>query len=440
MDDFSQLISKETKRKIGSIKKYINEITYNKKLKKIKRNIKKKIKLPKGRNKNEIKDINKNNKSEISNNQKLVKKRNAGVDLLRIITMIGIVYTHVLHQGNGLNKYNKYRNKINNSYTYFFWHDNAFALISGVVGYKSTKYSNLLYLWLCVVFYSVGIHYYYLKYKKVSNIDTVIYKEYFPVIYGKYWYFTSYFGMFLFLPAVNKGIQYLNKPEFKALVMSICGIFVIWQSYMNSKDDHFKMNDGVSTLWLLCLYIIGGYIGKFNVVYTGIKRYIFSFIYLFIFLFFCFIHNKYIHYTILEYSGNYKKKLIKFIKRLLSDKLNKLSCVVKTAQSISLALFFLQLEYNKYLSKLITFIGPLTFAVYLIHLNSNVSNNYLKNILNGESYDLKANEVIQMFILKSVKIFSGCIIIDYLRHLLFTILKIRKICILAEKIFFKIIS
>ena len=440
MDDSFQLISKETKRKIGSIKKYINKITYSKKFKKIKRNIKKKNKLPKGSNKIEANDINKSNKNEISNNQKMVKKRNAGIDLLRIITMIGIVYTHVLHQGKGLKKYNKYTNKINNSYTYFFWHDNAFALISGVVGYKSTKYSNLLYLWLCVVFYSVGFHYYYLKYKKVANIDAELYKEYYPVIYGRYWYFTSYFGMFLFLPAVNKGIQYLNKPEFKALVMSIFGIFVVWQSYMNSKDDHFKMNDGVSTIWLLCLYIIGGYIGKFNVVYTGIKRYIFSFIYLSIFFFFCFIHNKYINYTITEYNGSYKKKLIIFIKRLLSDKLNKISCVVKTAQAFTLTLFFLQLKYNEYLSKLITFIGPLTFAVYLIHINPNVSNHYLSKILNGESYDLKANEVIQMFILKSVKIFVGCIILDYLRHLLFTILKIRKFCILAEKIFFKTIS
>ena len=440
MDNFSQLISKETKRKIGSIKKYINKITYSKKLKKVKRNINKKIKLPKRNNKIEVKIINKSNKNDISNNQKVVKKRNAGIDLLRIITMIGIVYTHVLMQGKGFKKYKKYKNEIDKSYTFFFWHDNAFALISGVVGYKSTKYSNLLYLWLWVVFYSVGIHYYYLKYKQCSKIDTVLYKEYFPVIYGRYWYFTSYFGMFLFLPAVNKGIQYLNKPEFKGLVMSICGIFVVWQSYMNSKDDHFRMNDGVSTLWLLCLFIIGGYIGKFNVIYEGIKRYIFSFIYLFIFLFFCFIHNKYINYTIIENNGNYKTKIIKFIKRLLSNKINKLSCVVKTAQSISLTLFFLQLKYNKYLSKLIVFIGPLTFGVYLIHINTNVSNNYLSKILSGESYDLKANEVIQMLILKSIKIFIICIIIDYLRHLLFTILKIRKICILAEKIFFKIIS
>ena len=436
MDDFSQLISKETKKKIGSIKKYINKINQIKKLKKSKKNLKK-IKRPKENKKIEAKDINENNQNEISSNKKSIKKRNAGVDLFRIITMIGIVYTHVLDQGKGMDKYYKYRDKISSTYTYVFFHNNGYALISGIVGYKSTRYSNLLYLWLWVVFYSVGIHYYYLKYKQGANIDVEFYKECYPVIYLRYWYFTSYFGMFLFLPAVNKGIQYLNKPEFKALVMSIFGIFVVWKSYMNSKSDHFKMNGGKSPIWLLCLYITGAYIGKYNVVYTGIKRYIFSFIYLFIFLFSCYIHNKYRKYSIIEYSENYKIKLKKFIKRLISNNLNS---VIKSSQAISLALFFLQLKYNVYLSKLITFIGPLTFGVYLIHINLIVMRNDLSKILNGESYYLKFNEVIQMFILKSIKIFVGCIIIDFFRHLLFTILKIRKICILAEKIFFKIIS
>ena len=429
MDKLYQLTSKEKTNKIVFIKEILNKVIHNRKLKTI---------IPyKEVKKIEDKDIYED-KNQIKSKLKIIIKRNSGIDLIRILAMLGIIYTHILFQGKGIYKYSKYN--IIKTHSFVCWHNNAFSLISGIVGYKSTKYSNLLYLWLCVVFYSVGFHYYYLKYKKVANIDTVLYKEYFPVIYYRYWYFTSYFGMFLFLPAVNKGIQYLNKPEFKALVMSIFGIFVVWQSYMNSKQDHFKMNDGLSTIWLLCLYIIGGYIGKFNVVYFGIKRYIFSFIYLLIFFFFCFIHNKYINYTIIEYNGNYKKKLINFIKRLLSDKLNQICCVVRTSQAITLTLFFLQLKYNEYLSKLFTFIGPLTFAVYLIHLNSNVSKHYLSKILAGESYDLKANEVIQMFILKSVKIFVGCIILDYLRHLLFTTLKIRKICILAEKIYFKIIS
>ena len=426
MNDFSQLVSKETKNKISCIKKYLNKITQSIRLIK-----------PLKENKFEIKNIKKNNQIEISSNQKIIKKRNAGIDLLRIVTMIGIIYSHVIQQGKGLNKYNQYRDKINYVYTYFFFHNNAYALISGVIGYKSSKYSNLLYLWLIVVFYSLGIYYYYLKYKKGIYLHVELYKEYFPVIYGRYWYFTSYFGMYLFLPAVNKGIHYLNKPEYKALVTSIFGIFVVWKSFMNNRDDLFHMNGGGSTLWLLSLFIIGGYIGKFNEVYTGIKRYIFSFIYLFIFLFSCYIHNKYNNYIIIEYSKNFKIKLKNFIKRMSS---NQIICVIKFTQAISLALFFLQLKYNDYLSKLITFFGPLTFAVYLIHINSNVSRNYLSKLLDRESYNLTANEVIRMFLFKSVKIFVVCIIIDYLRHLLFTILRIRSICILAEKIFFKIFS
>jgi len=119
----------------------------------------------------------------------------------------------------------------------------------------------------------------------------------------------------MFLPAVNKGIQYLNKPEFKALVMGICGIFVIWQSFMNEKDDQFKMGGGFSTIWLLCLYITGAYIGKYNVVYTGIKRYIFSFIYLFIFFFSCFIHTlkeKDILFEILKQKGNEYNEILSY--------------------------------------------------------------------------------------------------------------------------------
>ena len=115
------------------------------------------FKSSKESNKIEIQDF----KNQINNKQKFINKRNAGIDLIRILTMIGIVYTHVLFQGKGVYKYSRYKSKIINSNTYVFWHNNAFALISGIVGYKSTKYCNLFYLWLCVVFYSVSIRYYF---------------------------------------------------------------------------------------------------------------------------------------------------------------------------------------------------------------------------------------------------------------------------------------
>ena len=117
-----------------------------------------------------------------------------------------------------------------------------------------------------------------------------------------------------------------------------------------------------------------------------------------------------------------------------------LNHVIRTTLAIVITLFFLHMKYNEYLSKFITFFGPLTFGVYLIHFNSNVNYNYLKKIWHKESYNLTSNEVIQKLILKSLKLFIECIAIEYLRHLSFTILKIRNICMFIEKIAFKIVN
>ena len=428
MDDFPLLTSKNLKNKICCIKEYLNKIII------FKKNFKK-IKPSKDKNKIEIKDIYNVSKNQINTKQIIIKKRNAGVDLLRIIAMMGIVYTHVLHEGKGISKYNRYKSKIISSHTYVFWHNNAYALISGIVGYKSNKYSNLLYLWLCVVFYSVGIRYYFIKYKKVTSLNGQLYQEYSPAISGRYWYFSSYFGMFIFLPIVNKGIQDLNKPEFQLVVISIFGIFIFWYNYINSKSDFFAMNSGYSTIWLLCLYIIGAYIGKFHADYTGIKRYIFNLIYFFIFLFLSYIHNKYSYYIISNSTGTFKIKLLNFLKKLMSNNLNS---VIKTTQAILITLIFLRLKCNEYLSEIITFFGHLTFGIYLIHINRNTRIHYLNTLLIGQSNNLTFREVIQMLILKSIKLFFECIILEYLRQLLFNILRIRKICIFIEKIVFKI--
>jgi len=423
MDIFFQFILKYTK------KNNIFNIFHYRKLSLIEPN--------KDNNEFDIKNIKEEDINKIINKKKLLKKRNAGIDLLRIISMLGIVYTHISHHGNGLYKYNRFKKRILNVYTYVFWHSNAYALISGIVGYKSTKYSNLLYLWLCIVFYSVGIHYYYLKYKKDAIIESKLYIEYFPIIYKRYWYCSSYFGMFMFLPVINKGILYLNKSEFKLLVMSIFSIFIFWQTFINTKIDAFNFNGGHSIIWLICLYIIGAYIGKYNIIFTGIKRFIFSFIYFFIFLILCSLFNQYRDYKISSFNENFKIKLTNFLIRLMSKKLYHL---IRATLAIFITLFFLQLKYKEYLAKFITFCGPLTLGVYLIHFNHNVIKNYLRKIMDHESYNLTANEVIQMLILKSLNLFIKCIVIEYLRHLLFTILKIKKICLFIEKIAFKIVS
>ena len=81
----------------------------------------------------------------IGNNAKKVKVRNAGVDMVRIISMYFISIHHILGHGRAISKFRKYRELVLMNIISFF-HVCTYALISGYIGYKSNKYSNLLFL------------------------------------------------------------------------------------------------------------------------------------------------------------------------------------------------------------------------------------------------------------------------------------------------------
>ena len=319
----------------------------------------------------EIKYFNEKNNNMFKKTPNNRKIRNPSVDLIRLIAMYGIIINHILYRGQGIYKYSKYQRQLKLFHIILFWHNNAFALISGVVGYKTNKYSNLLYLWFYVVFYSVGIHLYFLKFSHNSNIGISLYKEFFPVIFERYWYFTAYFGMYLFVPAINKGISLLTKSELKIMVISILGIFAFWRDFLIPSNDIFHLNSGNSVLWILIVYITGTYIGKYRVDYTGIKKCKFCFICLFTYSFSTFLFYKSINNQI--YTGNeyYKRKFVIIINQILTERYDS---ILKIVQSISITLFLLQIKFNKYLTKIITFLGPLAFGIYLIHNNLNDNN------------------------------------------------------------------
>ena len=136
-----------------------------------------------------------NNKSDINNNK--IKFRNPGIDFVRILSMYAIIIHHILLYGNLYKKYNKYKELYLMNIS-CFWHVSSYALISGYIGYKTNKYSNLLYLWISVLFYSLGITYIFGKYNIISSTEKIHFEDYFPFYFNKYWYFTKYFGMYLF--------------------------------------------------------------------------------------------------------------------------------------------------------------------------------------------------------------------------------------------------
>ena len=350
--------------------------------------------------------------------------------------MYAIIVHHILVHGQVLKKYSNYKELqlINFS---CFWHVNSFALISGIVGYKTHKYSNLLYLWICVVLYSVVIYFFAKKYRPFWSLyNTKLIYELFPVIFVRYWYFSSYFGMYLFLPIINKGVQVLTRKELKLVILSLIASNIIWKDYLRKDFDVFCMNNGNSVLWLLIFYICGTYIGKYNSEFYGKKKIIYCLICIIIFICSDYISYKMNFYGYIMEKGFISKILI-FIKSITVIRINSIPMIL---EAISITLFLMQLRYNKYIAKIITFIGPLTFGILLIHDNTILKENVIRRLFNNYPYDLPLISVIKLIFMFATTIFFICGFIDYIRHLIFTFLRVRKLCIFLEKMVNKIVK
>jgi len=373
--------------------------------------------------------INKNKCDNQSNVQNKKKIRNPGIDLMRLIGMYIIVMNHMIFIGNAFKKFNKYYRQLNILHILTDWHNNGFALLSGVVGYKSHKYSNLFYLWITVLFYSVGIHIFIKNFKKQFIIKADISREFCPIVYRIYWYFTSYFGMYLYLPIINKGISCLTKYEFQLVIISTLGIFVLWKDLKNPNQDIFNMNKGGSMVWLLTFYLTGAYIGKYRVSYSGLKKYVYCFLYIFIYFFSSYLYIKVENNSL--YLGNFyvSKKIIIYLKKMLSMKYDSF---LKISQSITACLFFLQINYSKPIAKAICFLGPLSFGIYLIHIHPLMFSNVLRHIFDKDLNNINLYSTIILILIKASKMFFFCLIIDYFRNLLFYFLRIKKLCIFFE--------
>ena len=370
-----------------------------------------------------------NNNNNKNDNKQMKKERNPGVDFVRLLTQFNIVVFHFLDFSNPYKYFKRHERILRLIYSFIIWHNNAFILISGIVGYKTNKYSNLLYLWLIVVFYSEGMYKYILQYEKGFRINQNINTLDSPMVFNLYWYFTTYFGMYLFLPVLNKGIAQLSKYEFRLVVMSTLGILVLWKDYKNKKSDVFHLNGGNSVIWFLIYYLTGAYIGKFRVDYNGFKKFLYCFICGVIFILASFLYFKILIGEYFFLIGNKKIEIPIIFVQMFSQSLNSL---LKITQSITICLFFMQIHYNKYIAKIICFLGPLAFSIYLIYTNQIILSNFMTKLCFNQPRNISLNSLLSLLFLKSLKVCLISLIIDYLRHLLFTLLRIKKILLVIE--------
>ena len=354
--------------------------------------------------------------TELNLSTKKDYKRNLGLDLLRIISMFMVLLLHILGQGGVLNALDSSSPKY--AVAWFieiaaYCAVNCYALISGYVGIRSKyKYSNIAFLWIQTVFYTLLITLIFSIFKHDELTANSYWTAVLPVTKRAYWYFTSYFCIFFFIPAFNHIVNTMKKAQLKAMIISIIVIFSLIYTLARSNiigsavDDLFVTGKGYSPIWLALLYVVGAYISKYCEDFK-MPPYL------------CFVlYFVSIIITLIEHLTVKKSVLVGYTSPTI------LFC------GIILLIGFSQLKINK-LGGIISFFAPLSFSVYLIHVNPLVWKHFMKDRFT-EIAALSLPQMVLCILITAVCLYLICSAIDLIRHYLFKLLKLKHGLMLLE--------
>lgn len=343
------------------------------------------------------------------------EKRNIGIEMLRILSMFWVVTMHICTQGGVLNAVKPFTGNYTVAWVIMcltYCAVNCYALISGYVGVEAKfSYHRIVALWFRVIFYTmiITITFDLLKPESVSFMDYV--KALTPATSRQYWYFSAYFALFMMMPFLNFLLHELSTKQLDMLIITLVMVFSVLPTLRHT--DPFALGDGYSALWLMILYLIGGYLRKRKLLTRYNKK---VWIGIYISMITIAITSKFL----LEYicwkvlgtmaGGGY---LISYVSPVV------------LLMAIGLLGVFAQLNINCH--KVINFVAGATFSVFIIHEHPLMKHQFISD--NFSKYAQYSPVGLLFSILgTALIIFIVCTLIDFIRQSIFKILKVNMIC------------
>ena len=330
-----------------------------------------------------------------------VVKRDSNFELLRIVSMLFILFHHLIcYSDFRIGQIFQFNDFILTAF------ESAgklgvslFVMITGYYKIKSNdiKISKLIGLELQVLFYSIGIFILFMLFSNRGFILEELPNIFLPNISKSYWFFSSYFILYLFIPYLNRLVNNISKKEYlKLLIIGFVFLILIPSVVIYNSI----ISEGV---YLYYYYLVGGYIRLYcGDIKRGIKYLVgFIVLYLAIVLMTMFLGRlSYSNNVLLEYIWTYTK----------------LRSILVFLSAISLFIFFKDLKLGN--NKIINLFASTSFGVYLFHEHIFMKELLWDNIFSLDKI-LRNNSIFISGIAISVIIYIIGFIIDLIRQVIF---------------------
>lgn len=253
------------------------------------------------------------------------------------------------------------------------------------------------------MFYSLVIRIiFFVTGQKAFSIGSLI-SCFFPVMTGRYWFITIYFGLYLISPFLNIAIRAMTKKQFTALNVLLFLLFSVWNSLHPSMAG-MNSGGGWGLAWFVVLYCAAAWFRMYNVrdkkIQVGCGL-------VFMFTPIC--------VTLLLYVAN---TLNIGIAQNIIHHWYSYNAAPAYLMSLGLLELFINIDVKSTLiSKTATKIAPLTLGVYLIHAHADVSP-WMWETLNMPQYmEHWSFPAVQLGV--TIGVFAVCILLDLIRDIIF---------------------
>lgn len=328
----------------------------------------------------------------------VTKNRNSAIELLRIISMVMIIFHHFAYHSS----FNYENSGISISR---LWYNfiimggqigvNIFVLISGyfMINDDEISVKKIIKLYGEIIFYSLmimGISKIVLGYD--IGVKKIV-KSCFPIIFSRWYFASAWFVMFLVHPYINKFLKSLNKKQYIQL-LALC--IVMWSIIPTFTTSEFESN---TLIWFILLYFISAYIRIFGLNFN--KKVL-------------------IRWTIIMILINYSTSLLLSVLGIKFSFFNHYIIYFYGREKIttflcSIMIFLVSVNCKIKNNSIINYVAGSTFAVYLIH-DSDEIRRLLWNVLFDGARFQNNTILIPFSIIVVVFVFIICTVIDLIRR------------------------